>query len=145
MMTEDFFSSAISNKCPTFLLGHSSKSKRITVMKVNKWNEIKQGHTSLEGQQMPTEMEVIFSPLVSQQKRGKRASCHFAQSTADHINKNIGLARNFVWQKTVTQFNVKGQFFCVKALSALNSSQGKHALNNPNLIQSDFFSSARTS
>lgn len=32
-------------------------------MKVNKWNEIKQGHTSLEGQQMGTEMEVIFFPL----------------------------------------------------------------------------------
>lgn len=60
-------------------------------MKVNKWNQIKQGHTSLEGQQMGTEMEVIlFSPCVSKKKKKKRekkeaissgkkkASCHFA-------------------------------------------------------------------
>lgn len=40
-------------------------------MKVNKWNEIKQGHTSLEGQQMGTEMEVISSPCVST-KMGKK-------------------------------------------------------------------------
>lgn len=80
-----WFLSAISNTCLTSLCGHSSKSKWITVMKVNKWNQIKQGHTSLEGQQMGTEMEVIFFPLVSQQKRGKKAissgqkaSCHFA-------------------------------------------------------------------
>lgn len=40
-------------------------------MKVNKLNQMKPGHTSLEGQQMGTEMEMIFSPLVSQQKREK--------------------------------------------------------------------------
>lgn len=37
-------------------------------------NQIKQGHTSLEGQQMATETEVISSPLVSQQKRGEKPS-----------------------------------------------------------------------
>lgn len=42
-------------------------------MKVNKWNQIKQGHTSLEGQQMGTELEVIFPP-VSQQKWEKKPS-----------------------------------------------------------------------
>lgn len=67
-------------------------------MKVNKWNEIKQGHTSLEGQQMGTEMEVIFFPCVSTKMGkkkavsfGQKASCHFAQSAATRINKNIGL------------------------------------------------------
>lgn len=41
-------------------------------MKVNKWNQIKQGHTSLEGQQMATELEVIFFPCVSNKKMGKK-------------------------------------------------------------------------
>lgn len=59
---------------------------------------------------MGTEMEVIFPffffsffSLVSQQKKKKmgkkaissvqKASCHFASSSANRINKNIGLCR----------------------------------------------------
>lgn len=42
-------------------------------MKVNKWNQIKQGHTSLEGQQMATETEVISPPCVST-KTGEKPS-----------------------------------------------------------------------
>lgn len=43
-------------------------------MKVNKWNQIKQGHTSLEGQQMGTEMEVIFFPLCLNKNGEKKPS-----------------------------------------------------------------------
>lgn len=68
-----WFLSAIPNRCLTFLHGHSSKSKWITVMKVNKWNQIKQGHTSLEGQQMGTEMEVIFFSPLCLNKNGEKS------------------------------------------------------------------------
>lgn len=79
-----WFVSAVCRRRPTSLHGHSSKSKWITVMKVNKWNQIKQGHTSLEGQQMATETEVIPPPLCLNKnggkaiRSGKKASCHFA-------------------------------------------------------------------
>lgn len=101
------FISAISNPCLTFPHSHCSKSKWITVMKVNKWNQIKQGHTSLEGQQMGTEMEIIFFPLCLNKNGGKKAissgqtaSCHFAYSAAATSwtkKKNIGLLRGSLY------------------------------------------------
>lgn len=72
---------------------------------------------------MATEMEVIVFPCVSTENgeknssSGKKASCHFALSCANYINKNIGLCKAFRDRRGVLHYNVNGQFFCGKALS----------------------------
>lgn len=69
--------------------------------------------------------------LQTHKKRGGKASCYFARSAANCINKrNVRSVQSAVWHRKASHFNKKGQFFCEKVLSPLHSGQAEKCLNN---------------
>lgn len=128
----------IFNTCPCSLHSHFCKSKEITVMKVNKWNQIKQGHTSLEGQQMGTGMEVILCFLQKGKKAiralVKKASCYFAWSAANCVNKKIGLRGTSNDRGGSLILTQKDGSFVKKRWTLTICSRVKNGLNNLNLV-----------